>query len=87
MQEFDSGELIKKAIAHIDDKMFVSKLQYTVTSGEQGDDWNIDQLKSEGGFLAEKTHTYTLERPAGSLVKYDLVGKVALTLEMHRQED
>ncbi len=85
MQEFDSGELIKKAIAHIDDKMFVSKLQYTVTSGEQGDDWNIDQLKSEGGFLAEKTHTYTLERPAGSLVKYDLVGKVAEGAKLTRR--
>ncbi len=83
--EFDSGELIKKAIAHIDDKMFVSKLQYTVTSGEQGDDWNIDQLKSEGGFLAEKTHTYTLERPAGSLVKYDLVGKVAEGAKLTRR--
>lgn len=77
--------LIKKAIAHIDDKMFVSKLQYTVTSGEQGDDWNIDQLKSEGGFLAEKTHTYTLERPAGSLVKYDLVGKVAEGAKLTRR--
>lgn len=29
--EFDSAELIRKAIAHIDEKLFVSELQYTTT--------------------------------------------------------
>lgn len=33
--EFDSKELIRKAIAHIDEKMFVARIQYTVTSGQQ----------------------------------------------------
>ena len=33
--EFDSDELIKKAIAHIDEKLFVSELQYTTTIGRQ----------------------------------------------------
>lgn len=75
--EFDSEELIRKAIDHIDNKMFVAKLQYTVTAGEQGKDWNSDKLKSGAGFVAEKSQTYTLERTEGSLVKYDLVGKVA----------
>ena len=42
--EFDSDELIRKAIAHIDDKMFVAKLQYTVTTGQQQDDMNSDAL-------------------------------------------
>lgn len=37
--DFDSKELIEKSIKHIDDRMFVAKLQYTVTSGEQGKDW------------------------------------------------
>lgn len=31
--EFDSYELIKKAIAHINEKLFVSELQYTTTTG------------------------------------------------------
>lgn len=31
---FDGEELIAKAIRHIDEKMFVAKLQYTVTQGE-----------------------------------------------------
>ena len=84
-QSFDSEELIRKAIAHIDDKMFVAKLQYTVTTGEQGSDWNAAKLKNGAGFVAEKSQTYTLERPEGSLVKYDLVGKIAEGAKLTRK--
>lgn len=52
--EFDSDELIRKAITHIDDKMFVAKLQYTVTTGQQQDDMNSDALKNGASFIAEK---------------------------------
>lgn len=75
--EFDSDELIRKSIAHINEKMFVARLQYTVTTGQQGKDWNANQLKSGAGFVAEKTQTYTLNRAEGSSVRYDLVGKIA----------
>jgi len=75
--EFNSDELIKKAIAHIDEKMFVAQLQYTLTKGMQGEDWSAEKVKSGAGFIEETTHTYDLERSEGSQVKYDLVGKVA----------
>lgn len=75
--EFDSEELIQKAIAHIDNKMFVAKLQYTVTTGEQGQDWNSEKLKNGVGFVAESSKTFTLDRTEGSSVRYDLIGKVA----------
>ena len=83
--EFDSEELIRKAIAHIDDKMFVARLQYTVTTGEQGQDWNSDKLKSGAGFVAEKSQTYTLDRAEGSQVTYDLVGKIAEGAKLTRR--
>lgn len=83
--EFDSEELIRKAIAHIDDKMFVAKLQYTVTSGEQDSHWDSDKLKKRTGFIAEKSHTFTLERSEGSHVKYDLVGNVAEGAKLTRR--
>ncbi len=83
--EFDSEELIRKAIAHIDEKMFVAKLQYTVTTGEQGSDWNTEKLKSGDGFVAEKSRTFTLTRTEGTLVKYDLVGKVAEGAKLTRR--
>lgn len=83
--EFDSDELIQKAIAHIDDKMFVAKLQYTVTTGQQQDDMNSDALKNGASFIAEKSKTYTLERAEGSAVKYDLVGKIAEGAKLTRR--
>ena len=83
--EFDSEELIRKAIAHIDEKMFVAKLQYTVTTGEQGRDWDTEKLKSGAAFVAEKSQTYTLQRAEGSLVKYDLIGKIAEGAKLTRR--
>ncbi len=83
--EFDSEELIQKAIAHIDDKMFVAKLQYTVTTGEQGQDWDSEQLKGGTGFVAGHSKTFTLERTAGSSVRYDLIGKVAEGTKLTRR--
>jgi type III restriction enzyme len=37
--EFDSRELIEKAIKHINENMYVSQLQYTVTVGRQAESW------------------------------------------------
>lgn len=83
--EFDSEELIRKAISHIDEKMFVARLQYTVTTGKQGQDWNAEKLKGGVGFVAEKSQTYSLQRAEGSLVKYDLVGKIAEGAKLTRR--
>ncbi len=83
--EFDSEELIRNAIAHINDKMFVARLQYTVTTGGQGRDWNSDKLKDGAGFIAEKSQTYTLDRAEGSQVTYDLVGKIAEGAKLTRR--
>ncbi len=73
---FDSEELIKKAIAYLNKNMFVTELQYTVTSGEQREKWDAETLKSGAGFGEEKSATRALERE-DSNVKYDLVGKIA----------
>ena len=83
--DFDSKELIEKSIKHIDDRMFVAKLQYTVTSGEQGKDWTTENVKKGVGFAAEYSNTYTLERAGGSSVKYDLIGKIAEGTKLTRK--
>ena len=75
--QFDSEELIRRAIAHIDDKMFVARLQYTVTTGGQDRDWDSRKLEKGAGFLAEKSATHMLDHSRSSHVKYDLVGKIA----------
>lgn len=50
---------------------------YTVTTGEQEQNLDLGKLESGEGFTAEKSHTFTLNRAAGSSVTYDLVGKIA----------
>lgn len=83
--EFDGEELARKAIVHIDDKMFVTRLQYTVTTGQQERDFTAAKLKSGAGFVAEKSRTYTLDGGAGSAVKYDVIGKIAAGAKLTRR--
>ena len=75
--EFDSDELIEKAIAHIDEKLFVSELQYTTTIGRQKDEMNEYEVERGASFAGEKTRTQTLKHAETSQIKYDLIGKVA----------
>lgn len=83
--EFDSEELIQKAVAHIDEELFVSELRYTVTVGEQEYDLNVEQLKSGTGFVAEHSKTFTLKRTESSSVRYDLIGKIAEGAKLSRK--
>lgn len=74
--EFDSAELIKKAIAHIDEKLFVSELQYTATIGHQKSEMNEYEIERGDTFVGEKTRTQTLKHAEASQIKYDLIGKI-----------
>ena len=74
---FDSDELIRNSITHIDDKLFVSELQYTTTVGRQKDELNRYIMETGASFTGEKTRTQTLKHIVRSHIKYDLIGKVA----------
>ena len=74
---FDSNELIKKAIAHIDEQLFVSELQYTTTIGRQKEIMNEYEIERGDSFVRESSGTYTLKHVDSNQIKYDLIGKVA----------
>lgn len=74
---FDSRELIDKAIRHIDDKLFVSALQYTASIGEQKDDLTLKVMEEQDAFTIGKTKTKALKHAQISQIKYDLIGKIA----------
>ncbi len=74
--EFDSEELIKKAIAYIDEKLFVSELQYTATIGHQKSEMNEYEIERGESFSGEKTRTHTLKHSEANQIKYDLIGKI-----------
>ena len=65
---YDSGELIRKAIAAIDKELYVTELKYIMTEGMQQ---TADQFGD--------THTTTkrIGTVSTSTVKYDLVGEIA----------
>jgi type III restriction enzyme len=75
--EFDSEELIRKAIAHIDEKLFVSELQYTTSVGRQKSEMDEYEVGRGDSFVGVKTRTQTLKHAETSQIKYDLIGKVA----------
>ncbi len=75
--DFDSEELIQKAIAAIDNELYVSMLQYTTSISEQKDDMTADAIKSGDSFKGVKSNTTVLKHFETSQIKYDLVGKVA----------
>ncbi len=75
--EFDSDELIKKSIEHINEKLFVSELQYTTTVGSQKSVMNEYELERGDSFVRETSGTHTLKHRETSQIKYDLIGKVA----------
>ena len=75
--DFDSTELIRNAIAHIDERLFVSELQYTTTIGRQKAEMNEYEIERGETFTDEKTRTRTLKHAETSQIKYDLIGKIA----------
>lgn len=75
--EFNSKELIEKAITFINDRLFVSELQYTATVGHQKSEMNEHEVERGDSFTGEKTKTKKLKHAGTSQIKYDLIGKVA----------
>jgi len=75
--EFNSDELIQKAVQSINEKLYVSELQYTRTASEQKNDLDQYMLKRGDSFGAVRIKTETLKHAGNSQIRYDLVGKIA----------
>src|SRR5699024_2129123 len=75
--EFDSDELIRKAVGHMDKHLNVASMQYVIQSGKQRDELEADDLSKGSGFAVSTTETVTETVTAGSQVKYDLLGEIA----------
>lgn len=75
--DFDSEELVRKAIEHINQRLYVSELQYTTTVGRQKQEMNEYEVCRGDSFGGEKTRTQTLRQAHSGRLKYALVGKIA----------
>ena len=67
---FDTAELIKKCVVALDRELRVTRLQYTLERGEQGDLVSYDELKSSEGFKVRENSTGFMSNSVNSAVKY-----------------
>lgn len=82
---FDSEELIKKAIKNINNNLHIPPLKYKITSGKQIDSIDIENIKDKNLFISEKTETVFLEENQFNSIKYDLIGKIAEETRLTRK--
>ena len=83
--DFDSEELIRNSVIHINDKLVVAELQYTTTIGSQKDEMERHQIERGDSFSKEHTRTKALKHREKSAVTYDLVGKIAEQTKLTRR--
>ena len=83
--EFDSDELIRKAVRHLDQHLKVASLQYVVQAGKQKELLETDDLTSGSGFAVQATQTHTEAVSARSQVKYDLLGEITEKTQLTRR--
>ena len=76
--DFDTDELIEKAIDAINRKLHVPKVFFKVETGEMNEIKSKEELQDGNAFSKSKLSTYDSGRRihTNSSVKYDLVGKI-----------
>ena len=74
--DFDTDELVHKAIDALDHKLRVSKIYFQVVSGSMDNIGSKEELEAGGAFQKDKSSSYNMDIAANSNVKYDLVGKL-----------
>ena len=82
--DFESDELIRKAIGVLDSHLRVTPLQYTIHAGEQASAISDEQLKSGESFITTETTT-EYGGAVHSDVTYDLIGKIAEAVQLTRK--
>jgi len=83
--DFDSDELVQKAVTELDAALRVTPLQYTIQHGEQASAVTYDGIKGGNAFELKATETETNRNSIHSAVKYDLVGKLAEGTQLTRR--
>jgi type III restriction enzyme len=83
--DFDSDELVQKAVKELDAALRVTPLQYTIQHGEQAAAVTYDGIKGGNAFELKATETETNRNSIHSAVKYDLIGKLSEGTQLTRR--
>ena len=74
--DFDTDELIQKAITSLDKKLRISKIHFQVETGSMDTIKSKEELRSGTSFVKEESDSYSVTMGANANVKYDLIGKL-----------
>ena len=85
--DFDTDELVQKAITCLNRKLRVSKIFFKIETGTIEEIKSKDALLSGESFVKEQSAVYDASRKihASSSVKYDLIGKLVEETELTRK--
>lgn len=74
--DFDTNELIDKAVQAINGKLHITKMQVRITEGEQKEKMSTVSVNSGSSMTDGKTKTETVNDFSTSMVEYDLIGEI-----------
>lgn len=74
--DFDSNELINKAVNSINSKLNISKMAVKITQGEQKDTLSAETLKEHITLTNGKISTSIIDDFTPSQIEYDLIGEI-----------
>lgn len=74
--DFDTEELIRKAVQSLDRKLRVAKIVFKVETGTMDTIKSKEELVSGNSFVKEESASYGHTITASTNVKYDLIGKL-----------
>jgi type III restriction enzyme len=83
--EFDSDELVKKAIYALNKELRVPRIFFKVETGGMRDIESREQLASGGAFTKRDTAIHKADAAASASVRYDLVGKIVAETGLTRK--
>ena len=74
---FDSQELVDKAIKKLNKELIVTKMKVRITEGTQNDVMTVNQLNNEETMKKTSIKTEVYDKFTPSTIKYDLIGDIA----------
>lgn len=83
--DFDSEELINKAVQAIDGRLHIAKMAVRITTGGQKNQISVEALKEGNTLTAGKSSVEVVEDFTPSQVKYDLIGEITKATGLTRK--
>ena len=83
--DFDSDELIKKAIDAINVRLNVNKMKVRITEGMQKEEITSVSINTGESMTDGKTKTETVEDSSPSQIEYDLIGEITKSTGLTRK--